>query len=781
MAKDCFEVAGISKEEQLALFHGMDVDDVRIPGVIDDLVGSIENKKLNVKRQAVANNALSKYVMNHPKGPKAGLTSLLVKDLRNEGNNVSLEKYQEAITGEFQSKIVDLMDNYMPTKFGFAQDKTGMRNMIREMFGAATGDPDAAHGSKIWKDASEELRARYNKAGGEIQKLEDWNLPQSHDPILVGKRSQEEWMSDIKPLLNREKMKDANGNLFTDQQLDDALSETYKTIASDGTIRIDPGKIPPGISSKMASRHQEHRFLHFKDGDSWLKYQEKYGGKDLYGAMMDHVDIMSKEIAAMEMFGPDPDGAFGMLKDLTVRETGNKKSGDFAQDVYDNVMGRTFQTGGALGDYSSTLRNLQVSAKLTSAMLSAISDTAFLGLTSRYNGIPMMKVYGRFIKSLNPTNKADRKLAAKLQLGAEYALDRAVGANRFTESRGYNSASKLSDMTMRLSGLQAWTLAGKQAFGIEYLANLGGVAGKSFDDVPDRVRAGFKRYGITSEDWEAIRKAPLLEDRGVKIVDPAAITDQKLNNKLVGMVLSERESAVPEPDARVSAILNQGTKAGTIEGEAFRFVTMFKSFPVTMITTHAYRALAGEAGEGGMSRMSYTANLLAWTTILGGVAYQAKEISKGREPRSMDEPEFWAQAMLQGGGLGIFGDFLLSDQNRYGGSLAQTLGGPVVQMTDDVLLKLFIGNGQEFVSALVKGTPAETEFKKDFVKALKNNVPVLNLWYTRVALERVLWDQLEKLSDPEWEKKTRTMTRKTQRETGQDYWWSKGELSPGAN
>ena len=53
--------------------------------------------------------------------------------------------------------------------------------------------------------------------------------------------------------------------------------------------------------------------------------------------------------------------------------------------------------------------------------------------------------------------------------------------------------------------------------------------------------------------------------------------------------------------------------------------------------------------------------------VMGGLAYQMKEIAKGRDPIDITTPGFWGKAFAQSGGAGIFGDFLSADVNRFGG------------------------------------------------------------------------------------------------------------------
>jgi hypothetical protein len=54
-------------------------------------------------------------------------------------------------------------------------------------------------------------------------------------------------------------------------------------------------------------------------------------------------------------------------------------------------------------------------------------------------------------------------------------------------------------------------------------------------------------------------------------------------------------------------------------------------------------------------------------TAMGVISVQARNLLI-EEPQGMSEPGFWGQAFTQAGGAGIFGDFIFSDQNRYGNS-----------------------------------------------------------------------------------------------------------------
>ena len=148
----------------------------------------------------------------------------------------------------------------------------------------------------------------------------------------------------------------------------------------------------------------------------------------------------------------------------------------------------------------------------------------------------------------------------------------------------------------------------------------------------------------------------------------------------------------------------------------------------------------------------------------------------GRDPRRANPLEaqgakFWGAAALQGGGLGIYGDFLFSDVNRFEGSLAVTLAGPLVDRAN-ALRKLTVGNATKAARG------EKTTFARDAADFAGRMTPWSSLWYTRTAWERVVMDQLRYATDPDAAGAFRRRVNTRRREYGQDYWWKPGETSP---
>jgi len=124
----------------------------------------------------------------------------------------------------------------------------------------------------------------------------------------------------------------------------------------------------------------------------------------------------------------------------------------------------------------------------------------------------------------------------------------------------------------------------------------------------------------------------------------------------------------------------------------------------------------------------------------------------------------------RGGGLGIFGDFLFSDVNRFGGGITQTVIGPTGQLIDSGF-KFTLGNIQE----AVKGE--ETNVLGESAQLLKRYTP--DVWQTRLFTD-AFFDQIEIMGNPDAQRRFNRTVRKRQKEYNQGYWWKPSDPLPEA-
>lgn len=702
----------------------------------------------------------------------------------------NVEYLWKSIRGQAHATMAGVLQKHSRDLFGRVRGKAELEDMVRELFApGSTGNLSARELADAWRTASEALRQRYNAAGGHIGKLEDWGLPQSWDPDAVAEIGFDQWRTDMLASLDRAKMIDgATGAPFSDEALDAVLRDVFDTISTDGWAHRDPGG--QGGASSLANRRADHRFLSFRDADAWMAMQAKYGGgASPFDTMMAHIDAMSRDIALMERLGPNPTQTLKWLGD-TIEKDANLKAAEGGADakkrreaafaarrklqrLYDEISGanrRPENRALALG--FSTLRSWQVATKLGSAVLSTTSDQATQLLARQMNGIPVARQITSQLKLLNPAAIEDRALAMRMGLIAEEASQMAASTARMTgEELTGEWSRRLAEGTMRISGLAAVTQSGRWAFGMDFLAHITAERSKAFDNLDAPFRNAFERYGLSSADWDKIRATPLTHARGADWIMPDAIGDQAVRDRMMRMILTETDYAVPVPSIALNAAVNSVLPKGTLVGELGRTAFQFKSFAIGLTMMQMQRTMAMT----GWNRARYAAQLLIYTTVMGAAALQLKEIAKGRDPRPIYDSAdpgataaFWGASMLQGGGLGIYGDFLRSSQSRFGGGIGDVLAGPAFA-TADAALGLAVGQPLKAIQG-EKTNPGAAA-----VKLLKSETPgVGSLWFTRLAFERLMLDEMATMVDPDYRDRFKRLDRYAA-EQGQDYFWAPGD------
>lgn len=750
-------------------------------GENDDLVikaALSENalKKRQKAQEAVKVHELLTDIQGHKSGSNTGLVSKIVRDITDQAEYANVDQLGRGIFGNYQRKLVDMLDEYRTRLAGLTQNRQGIRNMVKELFEEDSGDALARTFARAWAQVSDEARINFNRAGGAIKKRKGWRLPQHHDPLMVHKAGFDKWYDDIAELI--EPLTDDAGKVLSESEQRRILKDSWEAIRTGGDSRLEPGRMG---GAKLGNRRQQSRVFDFKDADSWLKYQDKYGSKDIFTTLNDWLRGISEDTALMQVFGPNPAQAYKIASD-TLKQQGVKPwERHWTDAIFREQTGvGSVETIPTIAAAFGAARNTVSGAMLGGAWLSAFPDTFFAALTAMQNKIGVNRVFKQWSKQFakQAPGGAGLKDAYRTGIVADAWLSRAIGANRYTEIYAKGITAKAADFVMRASFLSPWSEGGRAAFSVEFLASFAENAGKRFGDLPTPHQNALKRAGLSADDWAAISKAkptisediPILGAEAIEKLDIDPVKRNELIAKYMGMVQIESDVAIPTPDARVRAITSLGTQKGTFIGELARTGLMFKSFPVTLITTHLYRG----AMKQGLSRAAYLSSIFMATTLLGAVSMQAKDITKGLEPREPGDTfdqqrKFWVAAAAQGGGLGILGDFLFSDQNRFGGGFVSSMSSPAFSMVDDAI-KLSWGNLQQ----LIEGK--EPNFTEEAIAFAGKYTPGSSLWQLRLPLERMLIQQAQLAANPKAAKKFQRKIRKRKKDFNQDYWWKPGDL-----
>ena len=106
------------------------------------------------------------------------------------------------------------------------------------------------------------------------------------------------------------------------------------------------------------------------------------------------------------------------------------------------------------------------------------------------------------------------------------------------------------------------------------------------------------------------------------------------------------------------------------------------------------------------------------------------------------------------------------------GDVLTALGGPVAGLTNDVLRLMVAPIREEFDETQ---NVRRSTLGRQAVSMIRRNTP--NTWYARLALDRLWFDKLQTLVDPDYRGSWRRMQQRARKE-GQGFWWGSGESAP---
>ena len=141
-------------------------------------------------------------------------------------------------------------------------------------------------------------------------------------------------------------------------------------------------------------------------------------------------------------------------------------------------------------------------------------------------------------------------------------------------------------------------------------------------------------------------------------------------------------------------------------------------------------------------RIGYGLNLAAGATAMGAIAIQANELLMGRDPQDMTSPNFWGRAAMKGGAFGIVGDIATTGQATWGGGFPSYVSGPMPQAAQDTW-------GLTIDNAFQLAAGQDTNFAQELARFGKRYTPMGQTPIIGPALDRLWWDQMQILLDPD--------------------------------
>lgn len=729
--------------------------------------------------------------------PAEGITAMLVGVNRARvGARNSVAAIQKTLRDKFLGGFVNDLERTGYSKM-FASG-TADRDVARALWAFGRDDeaarlagmPEHAVAiARVINKWQEYTRMTANESGAWIGKEAGYIVKQSHDMLKIRNAGFDAWRAAALEHFDIPRMMTESGA----DNVDSMLHGIFKNLASGdhtkpiASVAESPFKGP----GNLAKRLSQDRVVHFKDADAWYDYNQNYGTKSLREAVAGGIDRGAQQIGLLRQLGTNPGAMIDTIRNDLIQAA--KKAGEFGKidqlkdlagrhDIYlSAVDGRMNIPGNALwARRGANLRAWQSLAKLGGMIMSQFNDIAVYGSEAKYQGRGFLSGMGESMAGLGANLKTEEKrdLLAALGVFHESALGEIARTGSFEDA---GSLTKGQRLFFKLNLGQWWTEKMRAAASMGMSHHMALQAGKSWDALGSEYRRVLSLYDIDGPKWDVIRQSSMRQVDGRNYIAPDTISQisddvvrahldaagqrsgpkdidaarQDLADK-VQTYFNDRTSFFQlEPDAKTRALLLQGTRPGTWTGEFARAVMQFKSFTGAYMQKIMGRELYGRGFEGDNPFKALAAgngeawglvSVVAMSTLFGYGSMLAKDLMRGQTPRlpngdPTQDSKLFLAAMAQGGGMGLMGDFLFGTANRFGGGMLSSLAGPIAGSAND-LVTLYQTARDDALAG------KSSTLASNALRVALNNTPYLNLFYTRIALDYLLFYRIQEWMNP---------------------------------
>lgn len=673
---------------------------------------------------------------------------------------------------------------------------------IKAMYAEGKVSKEALEIYDSMNKSSKSRLQRKNRAGAYIGERDDFLVRQTHDSDLIRRAGFEEWKATFLKTIDQEKtfkgLEPEDVNLPESTEIrrsqEKYLEILYNEFVTGRHHYADKGTGAPAGragSANIAKKISASRSIHFKNGEASFEYASKFSRGNLFEQFYTGLEYDARNIALLEKMGPNPSAMHTSILETIADEATaegkvvDKLSTGLSEAYYKTVTGGTeIPERISLAKIGSSVRAVQGMAKLGGAVLSAFPDIVFKAATiNRKTSRGFLGSYKSSFDGLASSfvsSKEKKQLYRQLKIYTDQHLGEihALAGDSVSDVPGFISSMQKTFYRVNLLG--GWTQGHKNGLAAVFANELASYRKVDFDKLPPKFRRTLEMYRITDREWGTFRTLETFAADGehyivpdaidtlsADVIDPIirdklntlSITDDMRNQfrddlrtKVMGLINDSVDEGVVTVGERERALMTLGQSRGSVLGELVRYVGQFKSFPVTVIT----KQLAPEfqAHPSKLRGGAAIAAMVLATTALGYLSGAAKDAVKGKKPKDPKDIKSWLDALTRGGGLGIYGDFLFSEYNRYGQSFQETLLGPSVDT---------LGEGLKLIQKTVTGEGSA----KDYARFIKSNTPFANLFWTEQAMNYMIWNGAIEWSDPGY---MRRMQRRIKREYNQEYW-----------
>lgn len=752
---EAFERARIDEPEGVA-------DTIAATSVLEEITtlkAAKRHERMNIMQRS---HELYTRLMNS-KDPAAELQEIIV----------DLEMAQQTVRSIAMANIDRLMDKYGPKMAGL-RINTNLDEVVEAAYGKG-GSPEAkAHADSIletWRTLSQWA----NMYGANIVENPNARLPQTQEAVKVRAYVEDEFVDDHLRHADWEIM-EFQGKAIPVDKREEILRHTYQGIISDGFDRPETAQVAaPGLATRL----NRDRFIFYKDADSYIAMQKKYGAGTLYEQTINMVESLAKDIALLKVFGPAADSmrefttrtALKRAADLNLARPTNKRTlvDKMKRQVElfdDEIRIHSWHVVSADGNLPvqtfGASRSVAVSALLGSSFFpNLLGDIANATAMKHVVNMPEVSVFRSYTKEFF-SRKRTKMEAAQLGVVMESMISLAQGRARyFGALDGPTSVRRYTDIAYRLGLANHHNQMIRNAQGKQLLGLWANRAGDEFDDL--EFAPFLIERGITKADWDAFRATPLTDIRGAKFLVPRQmflhgdkVVAQKFSDALQLFIRTQ----VPDTSLRSRRALGEFVDPNSAAGQSIRTLGSLFAFPVTIWYNQLRRI---HNAPGIRNKLVFGARYVTAMTLAGVAIMQMRAITNAQELHDMTDADTWGKALIAGGGFGIVGDLLLNSLNM--SNSARPYSNPTMEFLDRAR-QLVAGNAWDV--AFAEEPPTSDDVVADAARLIDAAVP--DLWYAKLLFNRAIKDDFMQTIDPAgWQRRQRYL-----QEHEEGMWWEPG-------
>jgi hypothetical protein len=689
------------------------------------------------------------------------LSAIIASDYR---SGYSLENSQSAMVARYiGQRFLQRIDKELPQNWTkLLNDEGTKKDVLREIFNITsqskelTGNDTARKFASIIVDVRNEQRAALASHGVNVSRAN--SIPVVFEWASMKAAGRDKFVSEMAQALSEKTHGDVLKRTAIASEIFDHI-EQRKGLVDWRTLGEKTGLTGPNDYNTRPT-------IDYGNADAWIKLNDSYGQKDLLESVNNELQHNAKEEALVRMFGPNPDRTFADVLNSVQLDQNGFRDGSAAhaarktEALYQRLTKVSVPEWARWSQFNAIGRSLRTASDLGGAVVAGLTDVPVLHYTAKaFLNVPAFRTASEAMGNAFSKEARERTIyVGAFAEGMSNNIGQKFGTAIDRNDKISRTASDMANWTLRMTGLEAWTSAGKTGALSTIEAHLGLQIqqGVKFNQLPNQLRASLERFDIRPEEWNSLNRDNL-NQRGrfdVYTLQQGMSEAADLQHRMNAWMIEQTETMILSPSLRDRYYSTFGFDPSSAVGTAIASMTQFLSFPIAFGRKIVARTMWGN--EDSVARAATnTATLVLVTTAVGALVVQSKEMLQGKKPYSYADGDFWLKAVQAGGGFGIVSDNVL----KFGGegvlktffgadevsiSNMASLLGPLYSYTTRIAFE-----GAKGVGHLAWGDEdkAQAEFSKMAQDILKS-VPGRSIWWFAAVYRAAVLDNVAYMIDP---------------------------------